>query len=224
MFNHVDHGLIIPKITRKTTSEGRKYHTPEGNYYPSITTVTGLMGKASIMAWRARVGEEEANKISSRASNRGTAIHKLAEDYIDNKEGWDKDLMPHNKASFYPLKEVLDAHLDNIWMQETYLYSDKLETAGQVDCIAEWDGELSVVDFKTAAKPKKVEWLTNYFIQASFYACAFYERTGTIIKQAVIPITVDNHEPQVFTIKTHDYLPQFLTARQTYRDLKENGN
>ena len=89
--------------------------------------------------------------------------------------------------------------------------------------IAEWDGVLSIVDFKTSRKPKKKEWITNYFIQSSFYAAAFFERTGVAITQAVIPITVDHNEPQVFKIKTHDYLPQFLEVRQKYRELKEYG-
>lgn len=223
MFNHVDHGVVLPKITRKTTEAGRKYFTPEGMAYPSITTVCSILSKDSIIKWRKRVGEEEANKVSSQASARGTAVHKLAEDYIDNVPTWNDGYMPHHLYSFSHLKDILDKHLDNVWFQESYLYSDKLECAGQVDCIAEWDGVLSIVDFKTSRKPKKKEWITNYFIQSSFYAAAFFERTGVAITQAVIPITVDHNEPQVFKIKTHDYLPQFLEVRQKYRELKEYG-
>jgi hypothetical protein len=189
MFNHIDHGHHIPKIERKTTEAGRKYFTPEGNTYPSITTVCSILNKDAIMEWRKRVGEEEANKISRFASSRGTAIHKMAEDYINNDSEWKAGAMPHNLNSFGKLKTVLDKHLDNIWLQEVYLYSDRLKCAGQVDCIAEWDGVLSVVDFKTSRKPKKVEWVTNYFIK----------------------------------IKTHEYLPLFLEARQKYRELKEDG-
>jgi genome maintenance exonuclease 1 len=223
MFNHVDHGITLPKMTRKTTEEGRRYFTPDGNAYPSITTVLGILSVDGIMKWRKRVGEEEANKISHQAATRGTSVHKLAEDYIDNVDDWKGKAMPNNLYTFSHLKNIIDNRLNNVWFQEEYLYSDRLKCAGQVDCIAEFDGELSIIDFKTSRKPKKIEWITNYFIQASFYAAAFYERTGVPIKQGVILITVDHNEPQVFKINTHDYLQQFLDVRQKYKELKENG-
>ena len=220
MFNHVEHDVVLPKLTRKTTETGRKYFTPEGNAYPSITTVLGILSKQGIIDWRKRVGEEEANKISRQAATRGTAVHKLAEDYIDNVEGWSKGAMPANIASFNDLKTILDKRLDNVWFQEEFLYSDRLKCAGQVDCIAEFDGQLSIFDFKTSRKPKKEEWITSYFIQASFYAAAFYERTGIPIKQGVILISVDGSEPQVFTINTYDYLEHFLKVRKEYKKQK----
>jgi len=193
MFNHVKHDVVLPTLTRKTTDTGRKYFTPEGNAYPSITTVLGVLNKEGIIAWRKRVGEEEANKISQQASVRGTAVHKLAEDYLNNDPDWKEGAMPTNLFSFEDIKKIMDKRLNNIWMQEVFLYSDRLKTAGQVDCIAEFDGQLSIIDFKTSRKPKKVEWITSYFIQASFYAAAFYERTGIPIKQGVILITVDHN-------------------------------
>jgi len=223
MFNHVNHGITLPKMTRKTTEAGRKYFTPDGNAYPSITTVLSILSKDSIIKWRKRVGEEEANKISHQAATRGTAIHKLAEDYIDNVEDWDKGAMPNNMFTFSRIKELIDQNINNVWFQEEFLYSDKLKCAGQVDCIAEWDGELSIIDFKTSRKPKKEEWITNYFIQASFYAAAFYERTGVPIKQGVILIAVDHENPQVFKVNTYKYLQQFIDVRQQYKELKENG-
>ena len=100
MFNHVEHGVVLPKLTRETTKSGRKYFTPEGNAYPSITTVLGVLNKEGILAWRQRVGEAEANRISQQAATRGTAVHKLAEDYLDNKEDWNKGAMPSNLQSF----------------------------------------------------------------------------------------------------------------------------
>lgn len=223
MFNHVDHGISLPKMTRKTGKGGRKYFTPDGNAYPSITTVLSLLSRDSIMKWRKRVGEEEANKISHQAATRGTSVHKLAEDYLDNVEDWNKDVLPNNLFTFSNIKDIIDHKVNNIWFQEEYLYSDRLQCAGQVDCIAEYDGELSVIDFKTSRKPKKVEWISNYFIQASFYAAAFYERTGVPIKQGVIIIAVDHNEPQVFKVNTHDYLQEFIKVRQMYREQKENG-
>lgn len=220
MFNHVKHDVVLPTLTRKTTDTGRKYFTPEGNAYPSITTVLGVLNKEGIIAWRKRVGEEEANKISRQASVRGTAVHKLAEDYLNNEPNWKEGAMPSNLFSFEDIKKIMDKRLDNIWMQEVFLYSDRLKTAGQVDCIAEFDGQLSIIDFKTSRKPKQEEWITSYFIQASFYAAAFYERTGIPIKQGVILITVDHNEPQVFKINTYDYLEHFLNVRKEYKKQK----
>ena len=220
MFNHVEHDVVLPKLTRKTTEAGRRYFTPDGAAYPSITTVLGILSKQGIIDWRKRVGEAEANRISTQAATRGTAVHKLAEDYIDNVEGWSKGAMPANIAQFNDLKTILDKRLDNVWFQEEFLYSDRLKCAGQVDCIAEFDGQLSIVDFKTSRKPKKEEWITSYFIQASFYAAAFYERTGIPIKQGVILITVDGSEPQVFKVNTYDYLEHFLKVRKEYKKQK----
>lgn len=223
MFTHVDHGIVLPKITRRNTEVGRKYFTEEGNSYPSITTVLSILGKDAIQEWRKRVGEEEANRISSFASKRGTAVHKLAEDYLNNKPDYKKGHMPTSVVSFNGIKPLLDERLNNIWMQEAFLYSDKLKCAGQVDCIAEFDGELSIIDFKTSRKEKKEEWITNYFVQASFYAAAFLERTGVAIKQGVILITVDDGQPQVFKINTYDYLEHFLEVRKKFKEMYEVG-
>ena len=219
MFTHVDHGIELPKLTRKTTEEGRRYFTPDGKAYPSITTVLSILGKEAIMAWRARVGEEEANKVSRQASTRGTAVHKLAEDYVNNEENWRGKHMPANLATFNTLRPILDEKLDNIWMQEAFLYSDKLQCAGQVDCIGEWEGVLSIIDYKTSRRVKKVEDITNYFIQMSFYAAAFLERTGIAIKQAVVVMAVDDHEPLIFKVNTYDYLEHYLSVRKKYKEM-----
>jgi|TARA_B110000967_G_scaffold164662_1_gene172059 genome maintenance exonuclease 1 len=219
MFTHVKHEVVLPALTRKTTEAGRRYFTPSGNAYPSITTVLSLLSKQGIMEWRDRIGHEEANKISRQAAGRGTAVHKLAEDYIDNKEDWRGKQMPANLNTFNDLRKIIDGRLDNVWMQEVFLYSDKLKTAGQVDCIAEYDGVLSIIDFKTSRKPKKEEWIESYFIQCCFYAAAFLERTGIAIKQAVILIAVDGHEAQVFKVNTFDYLEHFIAIRKKYREV-----
>jgi genome maintenance exonuclease 1 len=219
IFDHVNHEIELPKLTRKTTEKGRRYFTPEGKAYPSITTVLSILNKDKIQEWRKKVGEDQANRISQQAATRGTAVHSIAEDYLNNKEDYSKGHMPSNLFSFKQLQPILDERVNNVWMQETFLYSDRLECAGQVDCIAEFDGKLSIIDFKTSRKPKKEEWITNYFIQASFYSAAFYERTGIAIKQGVILITVDGSEPQVFTVNTHEYLKHFLAVRKKYKEI-----
>lgn len=221
MFDHVEHGVELPTLTRKTTEEGRRYFTPDGSAYPSITTVLSILSKQAIIEWRKRVGEEEANRISRQASGRGTAVHKICEDYIDNVEDWKGKHQPSNLFMFNTLKPVLDKKINNIWFQEVYLYSDKLKTAGQVDCIAEFEGELSVIDFKTSRRVKSEDNIQNYFMQVSFYAAAFYEMTGIPIKQGVILIAVDDSEPQVFKFNTYDYLEHLVQVRKKYRALHE---
>jgi hypothetical protein len=220
-FNHVEHGITLPQMIRETTESGRKYFTPEGNAYPSITTVLSILGKKELMEWRRRVGEEEANKISRRAASRGTAVHKMCEDYLDNKEDWKGKHQPINVFLFQTLQPLLDEKINNIWFQESHLYSDTLRTAGQVDCIAEFENELSVIDFKTSTRPKKAESIMSYFMQAAFYAAAFYERTSTPIKRAVILIAVENSEPQIFKVDTFEYLRHFISVRKTYKELYE---
>lgn len=220
-FNHVDHGIILPEMVKETTPSGRKYFTPEGNAYPSVTTVLSIVGKRELMEWRKRVGEEEANRISRQASSRGTAVHKMCEDYLNNKEDWKGKHQPSNLFMFQTLRSLIDEKINNIWFQETHLYSDRLKTAGQVDCIAEFENELSVIDFKTSRRPKKEESILGYFMQVAFYAAAFYERTNTPIRQGVILIAVDESEPQIFKINTFDYLEHFIAVRKTYKELYE---
>jgi len=210
----------LPELECETLPTGRTYVTPEGNKYPSITTVLGHRGKEGIIAWRKKVGEEVANKISTQAGTRGTAVHQLAEDYVNNKEDWAKGAMPANLFTFNTIKPILDKHVNNIWAQEVPLYSDKFKIAGRVDCIAEYDGELTIIDYKTSRKPKKEEWIENYFMQAAFYAAAFYERTGVAIKQYAIIIAVDDSEPQVFTGKTFPWLKKLLELRIEYAEDK----
>lgn len=218
MFNHVNWEHKLPELECETLPTGRTYKTPEGKRYPSVTTVLGDESKAGIIAWRKRIGEEEANKISTQAGTRGTAVHTLAENYINNDPNWAKGAMPSNLFAFNQIKPILDSNMDNVYAQEVPLYSDRLQVAGRVDLIADWVGQLSIVDFKTSRKPKKEEYIQNYFMQASFYAAAFYEMTGISIKRSVILIAVDGEDPQVFVKKTGDYLQDFIAVRKRYRE------
>lgn len=221
LFEHNADAPVLEKLTRSNEDGKRIYRTPTGEGYPSVTTVLGILGKEDIAKWRARVGEEEANRISTQAARRGTAVHKLCEDYLDNDPDYSKKHMPANIQMFNTMKPILDERINNIWYQECFLYSNELQTAGQVDCIAEWDGELAVVDFKTSRKLKKEEWILNYFMQVSFYAKAFEEMTGTPVKKGVVFIGVDNEDPQVFEFNTEDYLDHFRAVRETYKELYE---
>lgn len=197
MFENKKVNLGYQDLNCVTKPGGRKYTTPKGNAYPSITTVLSILSKDAIAAWKKRVGEEEANKISYRASQRGTAVHEMCEKYINN-EDHTTGFMPNIIADFNQIKNILDERIGVVYGQELPLYSDHLGVAGRVDCIAEFDGQLSVIDFKTSRKAKKKEWIEGYFMQEAFYAIAWEERTTMPITQLVTIVSVDNDEPQVF--------------------------
>jgi len=214
MFKHVKE--LKDFASDKTAPDGsRKYFTESGAAYPSVTTVLGYQTRDSIMQWRKRVGEEEANKISRQASTRGTKIHLLCENYIDNEEVDISKLSMLDLAMWNSFKPVL-SRIDNIHAQEIALYSDHLRLAGRVDCIAEFDGKLSIIDFKTSRKPKKKEWIDNYFAQAAAYSIMYEERTGTPINRSVILIAVEDEEPQVFIERRDNYVHHLLHARDLY--------
>ena len=210
-------------LVAETTPNGRMYKTPDGKSYPSITTMLGYFSKAAIMAWRKRVGAEEANRISRRAAGQGTRIHHIAEDYINNKPDYLKeDEMPHILSMWKPLKKVLDEHLGTIVHHECPLYSHYLKLAGRVDLVAEFDGKLSIVDFKTSRRVKTRDEISSYFMQAAAYSIMFEERTGTPITQLVIAMTVENEsEPLLFVEKRDDWAPFLIDKRDKfYKSLK----
>lgn len=191
-----------------TTDTGRKYVTPSGNSYPSVTTVLSSYNKKAIMEWRQRVGEEEANKIARRASSRGTKLHLLCEDYIkgDLSDLKIQTMMPLDKMMFRQMRPLIDEHINNVYCQEQALYSDILQIAGRVDLIAEWNGELSIIDYKSSTKLKQKENIKNYFMQCSAYAEMFGEITGININNIVVMIATEEEVPQIFVEHKKNYL------------------
>ena len=218
MFEHV--GVELQEMNAVTTEAGRKYRTPEGVDYPSITTVLSILSRDGIAKWRKKVGEEEANRISYRASTRGTAVHEIVEKYINNDENYRDGYTPDIIQSFLDLKPILDERIGRVYAQEAPLYSNHLGVAGRVDCVAEFDGKLSIIDFKTSRKPKQTKWITNYFMQESAYAIMWEERTGRPITQLVTIISVDNHEPQVFIEHRDNWVRPLRETIEQYN--KEN--
>jgi genome maintenance exonuclease 1 len=196
MFEHVP--IELTEMKTENRNGRREYKTPEGINLPSITTVLSILSRESIAKWRKKVGNEEANRISHRASTRGTAVHEVVEKYINNEESFKNGYTPDIISSFLDLQPILDSRIGRVFAQEAPLYSNHLGVAGRVDCVAEFDGKLSIIDFKTSLKPKRLEWVKNYFMQESAYAIMWEERTGRPITQLVTIISVDNHEPQVF--------------------------
>ena len=206
----------FPSIKRIDGPNGRTYDTPTGKKYPSVTAVTGILDKDSFFEWRARVGEEEANRVSARATKRGTAIHSLCEDYL-----YGKNPVPSmfDRELFNTLTPHLDK-IDNIHALESKLFSDHLQVAGTVDCIAEYEGRLSIIDFKTSKRVKKKEDIPGYFIQTAAYAVAFEERTGIPVSRLVVIMGVDDDDAIVFKDKRDNWIEQFLDLREAYRKLK----
>jgi genome maintenance exonuclease 1 len=200
------------ELEAKTTESGRVYYTPSGKAYPSVTTVLGSMNKEAIDAWRKRVGEEEANKISGKASRRGEALHLACEKYLLNEMSDLKirNMMPNIKELFFQLRPELDKNIGTIYAVEQPLYSDKLKIAGRVDCIAKWDGKISIIDFKTSSKEKLEENILNYFLQCAAYAEMFEELTKKIVEILVVAIAVEGGQPQIFVRQRHMYRTQLL--------------
>ena len=193
----------------------RHYVTPEGELYPSITTVLGEFSKASIQEWRKRVGETEANKIAGKASRRGTSLHSVCESYIKNEKGF-LSKETYNIIELFKSIEPFLERIDNVHGVELALYSDHFGLAGRTDLIAEFDGKLSVIDYKTSNKLKKKEWCENYFAQGAFYAIAYEELTNIPVSQVVIVIAVDNDVPQLFVEHRNNWIDKIWKAKELY--------
>ena len=205
LFTHIDTPKLA-SLERVEIDGKRHYVTPNGNKLPSVTTFLSHFKKDSIIKWRKRVGEEEANKISSRATRRGTKFHSLMESYLANEQGFlNEDVMPDMKQAFYNMQPILE-RVDNIHHIEAMLHSGKIGLAGQVDLIAEFDGVPSVIDFKTSTKPKREDWIEDYFLQTTAYSLMYEDMVGIKAKQIVILISVDNEQPQVFVKQRKDYV------------------
>jgi genome maintenance exonuclease 1 len=212
-FSHTPSTKTLPEIHTETINGKRFYVTPEGKKYPSITTVLSGRSKEGINRWRKSVGDDVANQIMRSAAKRGTAVHQLVEDYLNNEELSNQDVLP--LALFSILKPELD-DINNIALQEGGLYSDKWGIAGRVDCIAEYKGKLSVIDFKTSTKEKKEEWVENYFIQGSAYCEMYEERFNQEINQVVILIVTECGAVQSFIKDKKDYLPLLKPAIEEF--------
>lgn len=194
---------------------GRHYVISETEIYPSITTILGHKPKPELDAWRERIGEEEADKITFQATEKGTALHDLLEDYLRNGEIEWSSVLPHIKASFRKMKPVLDSHLTDIYGLETALFSRYLKTAGRVDVVGVFLGQPSIIDFKTARKIKKKDWITDYFLQATAYSIMYEERTGVCASQLVILMDVEGEKPRLFLERRQNFVD---TLKQRIRD------
>ena len=193
MFNHLE--IEYPSLDRQTIDGVRYYDTPDGQKLVSITSIISHYNREIFMKWRKRVGNEEANKISKQSTSRGTDMHTLVENYMMNKDL--PTVQPLSEFLFKQAKTDLD-RIDNIHAIEQALFSKQLGVAGTVDCIAEFDGELAVIDFKTSKKPKPEKWIQHYYVQCAAYACMLFEMTGIIVKKFVIIMSCENGEVEIY--------------------------
>ena len=214
VFEHEELDIGYDDLVAHTRETGRVYVAPDGSRYPSVTTVLGILSEDSIREWKQRVGEEEANKVSHRASNRGTAVHSIIERYLKNEDT--TDYLPHIRQSLANLRPILDKSIGKIFGLETALYSRHLGMAGRCDCIAEWNGVPSIIDFKTSKRIKKKENIASYFAQASAYAIMFEERTGLAIPNTVIVMDVDDNHPLIFEEHRDNFVELLLSTKKEY--------
>jgi hypothetical protein len=202
------------KLERDTAADGRRvYKTPEGKLYPSVTSVTGITSTFNKSAWIQRVGVDEANRITQRALDRGTRVHSLCENYLLGNE---LQIDMFDIEMWTTMRKLVD-RIDNIHCLETSLYSNFLQTAGTVDCIGEFDGKLSVIDFKTSSRVKHRDDIHNYFEQTAAYAVMFEELTGIPIGRLVILMAIDDDEPKVFVENRDAWIAGFRRSRMMYR-------
>jgi genome maintenance exonuclease 1 len=209
---------VLADLKSETFPDGKRYYTLEdGTRLPSVTTVLGAQKKQGIMEWRKRVGETEANRISKQATGRGTNVHTLCERYLNNDLLG--DIMPDAKEMFISLKPLLN-RINNIHYQECALWSKQLGMAGRVDCIGEFDNELSVIDFKTSKKIKTEAHIEDYFWQTTAYGIMYEEMIGRPIDNIVIIMAVENEQPLLFKQKTADHISGLVKAIKFYNEQK----
>jgi genome maintenance exonuclease 1 len=220
-FNHVKLPELDFDLDAETTDSGRVYKVPGGKLYPSITTVLSSYNKKAIYEWRQRVGDEEANRISRLASGRGTKLHNTIEKYLLNEMSDMKmqTMMPDIKEMFFDMRKYIDENVGDIYGIEQPLYSHKLKLAGRCDCIAEWQSELAIVDWKTASRSKEKNHIENYFMQASAYAVMFEEITGKPIDKIVVAIAVQSESPQIFVESKEKYLVKLQEYVDKYHNI-----
>ena len=210
MFKHLDYLKEEVDLEAEMIEGTRFYRVPSGKMYPSITSVTSFYGRQKFVEWRKKVGNEEADRITRLATTRGTKFHDLVEKYMLNENVDDYKPLPTTKFLFLKAKPYLD-RINNIHALEKSLYSDYLGLAGRVDCIAEYEGEPAIIDFKTSKKIKPEKWIENYFVQEVAYACMYYEMTGIPVQKLITIMVAENGECFVYEKRNKDYYIKLLT-------------
>jgi len=220
-FNFIDLDKSKLPVTKGKKVDGFRFYDIDGKAYPSVTSVLGIKKKAELQGWREKIGEDVANWEMGRAARRGKATHLLVEQYLKGMTPSERGVLP--LGLFKLLKPYID-QIDNIHMLETIMYSPKLTIAGQVDCIAEYNGKLSVIDFKTANKERQESWIDNYFLQTTAYAQMYEETYGKSIDQIVILLASEDGSVQNFIKEKKDYMdPLMKSIDEFYKYYQEQN-
>jgi len=211
MFTHIGSPIEMPELKAVTAPGGKRvYHTPEGNIYPSITTMLGHKEKPWLTDWQQSLGQDKAKKETKRCADRGVAIHEMAEKYLNNETGFTKGYDQLHVRGFNQLKFKLN-QINNIRLQEASLYSDRLKLAGRVDCIGEYDGVLNIIDFKTSNNNKSEQMIQDYFIQCTAYAIMWNHMTGEAVDRVTILMSVEKGMvPLIFQDSIDKYVSPLL--------------
>lgn len=211
----IEHEALEKVCKRIDSPEGRKYQTPEGNSYPSVTSIISIMSEEFIRAWKEAVGEATANDISRKAAARGTLIHENCENHLQGKPLTFSMFEQEERKMFESLMPVMDS-IEEVHAMESMLYSDTLKFAGTVDLIAKINGELCILDWKTSGRYKSSEDIPNYFTQAAAYAYAFWEMTGITVPNIVIAMTTEEFGLLLFKEPVKKWIPEFVEIRKEY--------
>ena len=220
-FNFIDLDKSKLPVTKGKKVDGFRFYDIDGKAYPSVTSVLGIKKKAELQGWRNKIGEDVANWEMGRAARRGKATHTLIEQYLKGLTPSERGVLP--LGLFRLIKPYVD-QIDNIHCLETIMYSKKLTIAGQVDCIAEYNGKLSVIDFKTANKERQESWIENYFMQTTAYAQMYEEIFGKKIEQIVILLASEDGSTQSFIKETKDYMTPLMKSIDDFYKYYENLN
>lgn len=210
---------LLKEIELTETYENGKrfYKTPSGEKYPSVTTVLGsVMDKTKLFEWQAKVGKETADKIKTQAARRGTKLHKVCENYVLNKDDFLDNQLPSTIDLFKQIQPFVDKNINEVYGIELPLYSDYLRTAGRCDMFCNLSGKNSIVDYKTSTKPKKEEWIKNYFLQLTTYGMMIEERYNINVPYIVVVIACEDGTPQIFPKKTSEFKEEVTTIFRNF--------
>ena len=214
-FNFIDLDKSKLPVTKGKKVDGFRFYDIDGKAYPSVTSVLGIKKKAELQGWREKIGEDVANWEMRRCANRGKSLHTLVEQYMKNETPSIRDVLP--LGLFKLMKPYLD-QINNIRLVEEIMYSKNLTLAGQVDCVAEYNGKLSVIDFKTANKERIEEWVENYFLQCTAYSIMYNETFNEPIEQIVILMAAEDGSMKAFVKEPKDYEEELQNAIRTFYD------
>ena len=214
-FTHTDIDKTVLPKTKGKKINGYRFYEIEGTHYPSVTSVLSMRKSEGLTKWRKSIGEDVANWEMRRCANRGKSLHTLVEQYMKNETPSIRDVLP--LGLFKLMKPYLD-QINNIRLVEEIMYSKNLTIAGQVDCVAEYNGKLSVIDFKTANKERIEEWVENYFLQCTAYSMMYNETYNEPIEQIVILMAAEDGSMKAFVKEPKDYEEELQKAIQTFYD------